>query len=87
MMYADIKTQQPVVEQYAELARTRGVIMQDSMHEFASRVQNLMDESACASSPPNSVLPAFDDNSTWAGLSSVLQLDTGRHPRPARTNS
>ena len=85
MMYADIKTQQPVVEQYAEALRTRGVITQEQYDESRQRVQNLMDESQerVREQPTEPVPPAFDDNSTWAGLSPYYNwtpVDTSASP-------
>jgi 2-oxoglutarate dehydrogenase E1 component len=70
-MYAAIKSQTPIVEQYAETLLARGVITQDQFETSQKRVQNLMDESqeSVRAHPIEPVPPAFDDKSTWAGVS------------------
>ncbi|MCH2149389.1 MAG: thiamine pyrophosphate-dependent enzyme, partial [Phycisphaerales bacterium] len=76
-MYATIKAQTPVVEQYAETLLARGVITQDQYEASQNRVQNLMDASqeSVREQPIEPVPPAFDDNSTWAGLSPYYSWD------------
>ena len=70
-MYATIKNQVPVVEQYATALLERGVITSEEYDASRQRLQNVLDASQERSRerPSEPVPPAFDDNSIWGGLS------------------
>ncbi|MCH2138651.1 MAG: 2-oxoglutarate dehydrogenase E1 component [Phycisphaerales bacterium] len=77
VMYAAVKQQRPVVEQYAESLSRDGLIGADEADQATRRLLEIMDEAQTRvkETPVTPVPPAFDDTSTWAGLSDRYHAD------------